>query len=126
MALEAWEHGIEVRCIQNWELDENPGWVKSIAYRRRPKPQKHLVPWQLGDIEPGIAVYKKDEDKNKWKLIQAVDAQRVTIDHHSAFWSTILSDYLQYPSGDPCGKEVEDDWTKNNVLSGNLVKDDSD
>ena len=101
--------------MTGWQDCEYGIWSHNKAYREKPEPKpKKLVPWSIEDYKEPLMVSPRNSEgnvvKDSWCLID-----RVTVDSvYLGGWGSVthkalLLDYVQYPSGDPCGKEVEDD-----------------
>jgi len=79
------------------------------AYRQ--KPERKWVPWTFKDIKENTRVYFKHPLDRHWRLIISAGSRSVFIAdaERSVTYDDLLENYLQYPSGDPCGKEVDGD-----------------
>jgi len=80
-----------------------------VAYREKPEPKpKKWVQWESQDIKPGMAV--KNRGGDGWLLITWVNYDRVALNGKIELgYQELFDTYVQYHSGDPCGKYIEDD-----------------
>jgi len=85
-----------------------PYWNFGTAYREKPEPKNKLVPWEMEDIKSSVRICYKDS-REGWKLITGCEKYCVSLPGGTASYAALLNAYVQYPSGDPCGKLIEDE-----------------
>ena len=65
-----------------------------------------LVPWDIEDVVPGMAV--REKGKKGWRSILDAHDQNVRLTSGNIDYGSLLAGYTRYPSGNPCGKWIED------------------
>jgi len=79
------------------------------AYRQKPEPKpKKWVPWTYLDVPMNCYIVFKAAPQ-KWQLITNVDGMAAHFGASYLIWEDLFEKCVQYPSGDPCGKEVDGD-----------------
>ena len=87
---------------------EDCAWAAGEAYREKPEPKpKKWVPWECEDVPKNCFIVPKDIQL--WQVITGIGATGVKCGDTWIKFYDLLNDYVQHPSRDPCGKEVDGD-----------------
>lgn len=92
-----------------WEDVNNPCWdFNSIIYQIKPEsPQPKYIPFTYEDAEQLIGKAVKDS-KGLISLITDLDDDIIWMSERPNTLKNLFKDYTFFPSGEPCGKLVEE------------------